>query len=91
MFATPVCVLLPSLRLTFFDLVLAFNTNLSNFFIIFVLQVAAYFVFEIINWAVMQPIDLPLISQVTAGRQSRQQQNLMNAITSDNDLLRVTI
>lgn len=90
MLATPICLLTSSLRLTFFDLILAFNTNVSNFFIILVLQVGVNLIFEVINLVTMQPIDLPLISQASGTiRQGRLQQNLINAITSDNDLLRV--
>jgi hypothetical protein len=89
MLAAPICLLFPTLRFTFFDLIFAFHTNVSNFVVIFVVQIAASFMFEIINLLTMQPIPLPLISQATFGRQSRQHQNLINALTSENNLLRV--
>ncbi|KAI6189386.1 Nucleoporin protein Ndc1-Nup [Aphelenchoides bicaudatus] len=87
MIATPLCMLIPSFRFSFFDLIFAFSTNISNFFLIFVLQAAVRFMFEIINLTVMQPILLPLIGQ-GSGRHDRPQPNLINAITSENDLLR---
>lgn len=92
MLATPLCVLFPALRHNFFDLIFAFKTNISNFFLVFILQIGIRLILESINLVAMQPVNLPLTSQtVGTGRQTRQQQNLINAITSENDLLRVSI
>lgn len=90
MMAVVLCVVIPSARLTFFDLLFALSTNISNFFLVFVLQVAAVLIFKIINTIVMQPVNLPLIGQSTDSNMlGRQSQNLINAITSSNSMLKV--
>lgn len=91
MIVVPLCALLVPLRRSFFDLIFAFHTNVSNFFLIFAFQVVVRLIFEIINVVTMQPINLPLISQsLSSDRSTKQQQNLLNAITSEDDLLRVS-
>ncbi|KAI6198686.1 Nucleoporin protein Ndc1-Nup [Aphelenchoides besseyi] len=86
----PLALLHSNIRPSFFDLILAPSTMLSSTVLIYFVQAYTRLVFEIINVTTMQPISLPLVGQFEGtAKQQRQQQSLISAITSDNDLLRL--
>ncbi|KAI6233549.1 hypothetical protein M3Y99_00904300 [Aphelenchoides fujianensis] len=86
----PIALLHSTVRPSFLDLLLAPSTIASMLLVVFAVQAITRLTFEIINVTTMQPIALPLITGFGGTpKQQRQQQSMIAAITSDDDLLRL--